>query len=109
MKLKRDLFSTIALAIMALTTGNAIATPAPGASAQAACRQHGDYQSLYSFEAEDSTISICKKGEQYYYLKLPRSAPDAKEATPSLNPPPTKRPRIYQAEAKPKRSPFSPA
>jgi len=97
MKLKRELFSTIALATMALTVGDAIAAPAPVVSVQAACRQHGDYQYLYSFEAEDATIAICKKGTQHYYLKLPKSAPDEKETTPSLNPTPTKRPRIYQA------------
>lgn len=98
MKLKCEIFSTIALAVMALTVGDAIAAPAPGTSAQAVCRQHGQgYQYLYSFEAEDSTIAICKKGEQHYYLKLPKTTPDAKETTPSLNPTPTKPRRIYQA------------
>jgi hypothetical protein len=98
MKLKSDLFSTIALAIVTFTIGDMIAAPLPGASIQAACRQHGDYQYLYSFEAEDFTIAICKKGAQHYYLKLPQSASDAEqEATPSLNPTPTKPPRIYKA------------
>jgi len=98
MKLKSELFSTIALAITALIAGNAIAAPIPSISVQTACYQHGaGYQYLYSFEAEDSTIAICKKGSQHYYLKLPKLVPDIKETTPSLNPTPTKPSRIYQA------------
>ncbi len=98
MKLKSELFSTIALAITALIAGNAIAAPIPSTSVQTACYQHGaGYQYLYSFEAKDSTIAICKKGEQHYYLKLPKLVPDIKETTPSLNPTPTKSSRIYQA------------
>ena len=98
MKLKSELFSTIALALTTLIAGNAIAAPIPEISVQTACRQHGaSYQYLYSFEAEDSTIAICKKGAQHYYLKLPKLAPDTKDITPSLNPTPTKSSRIYQA------------
>lgn len=83
---------------MVLTVGDAIAALVPIASVQEACRQHGaSYQYLYSFEAEDSTIAICKKEEQHYYLKLPKATPDAKETTPSLNPTRTKFFRIYQA------------
>ncbi len=97
MKLKRELFSTIALAIMALTAGDAIAAPIPAPSIQAACRQHGADQYLYSFEVEDMTIAICKKGEQHYYLRFPKSAPDAKEATPSPNSTPARFFRTYPA------------
>ncbi|MEX0267750.1 hypothetical protein AB3R30_01280 [Leptolyngbyaceae cyanobacterium UHCC 1019] len=48
---------------------------------------------------EDSTIiAIYKKGEQHYYLKLPKTAPDATpEKIPSFNFRPARSPRIYQA------------
>jgi hypothetical protein len=100
MKLKSKFFSTIALTIMALTTGEAIAAPIP-VPFQAVCHQHGeDYQYLYSVEVENSTIAICQKGKQHYYLRLPKNAPDAtQKTTPSLNPTPTKPSRIYQASA----------
>ena len=70
---------TLASALIVLAgagIGDAIAVePQPQmAQKQSVCQQLGkDYQDLYSFEAEDSLITICQKGQQYYYIETATS------------------------------------
>ncbi len=74
---------SVAIALVAamttLSMGTAIAAEAQPQTAIApnpnnVCRQYGaEYKEVYSFDTETHSITICQKGQQYYYVQTQKN------------------------------------